>query len=99
MELAGKRDEIFNTFESRKLQLVESRNKKSNGLLRSAARILSGMQSRVERLETVEEINGYFASDLMVDKDRDTILQLTELGDSVKADDVQARLKSLQQES
>ncbi|MBN2343165.1 MAG: DNA repair ATPase [Deltaproteobacteria bacterium] len=97
--LAEKRDEIYNTFGARKVALVESINKRTDALLRSAERILSGMGSRVAQFETSEEINGYFAGDLMVDKVRDIIRTLDELGDSVKSGDVQARLKTLQQDT
>ncbi len=99
IELTEKRDEIYNAFESRKLSLVEARNKKTDAYLRSAERILSGINTRVQQLTTVEEINGYFASDLMVDKVRDIIEQLRELDDIVKADDIQSRLKTLMQDT
>lgn len=97
--LTEKRDEIYNTFESRKVALVEVLNKKTDTLLRSADRVLGGMGTRVAQFESVEEINGYFAGDLMVDKVRDIINTLAQLGDSVKSGDVQARLKTLQQDT
>jgi len=98
-QLAEKRDEIYNAFETRRLQLVETRNRRAATLMRSAERILKGCQSRVEKLQSVAEINGYFASDLMIEKVRDIVDQLGELGDSVKVDDVLSRLKTIQQDA
>ena len=48
-----------------------------------------------ESFETVNEINGYFAADLMIDKTRDIVKKLVELEDSVKADEIQSRLKTI----
>jgi len=98
-QLARKREEIYNAFESRKLALVEANNKRADGLLRSAERILKGIRTRAAALESVSDINGYFAADLMIDKVRDLIRSLTDLGDPVKADDIQSRLKTIQQDA
>jgi len=65
-------------------------------LTKSADRVLNGIKNRGAGFK---EINGYFASDLMVDKVRDVIDQLTELGDSVKADDIQTRLKTVREDA
>ncbi|MFK7933609.1 MAG: AAA family ATPase, partial [Saprospiraceae bacterium] len=45
------------------------------------------------------EINGFFASDLMIDKVRDLIAQLTDLEDTNKANAVQTQLKTLREEA
>ena len=97
--VSEKREEIYNAFESKKIALVEARNKRANALLSSAERILKGVGNRLSGMKTVAEINGYFASDLMVDKVRDAIQKLTDLGDSVKADDVQSRLKTAREDA
>ncbi len=99
VQLAEKREEIYNAFESRKLKLVEERNRRADGLARSAERVLKGIRTRVGGLKTIEEINGYFASDLMIDKVRDVIERLTALGDTVKAGDIQAQLKTIQEDA
>ena len=99
VQLSEKRDEVYNAFESRKLQLVEARNKRANALMSAAERILGGIQSRVGTLESVNDINGYFASDLMIDKVRDIVDQLSELYYSVKVDDIQSRLKTVREDA
>jgi MoxR-like ATPase len=99
VQLSEKRDEVYNAFETRKLQLVEARNRRANALMAAAERILGGIQSRVGTLESVNDINGYFAADLMIDKVRDIVDQLTELDDSVKVDDIQSQLKTIREDA
>ena len=90
-QLAEKREEIYNAFESKKVQLVESRNKRAAALFKSAERILNGIRNRVSQFASAAEINGYFASDLMIDKVRDIVEKLQALDDNVKAEDLQSR--------
>lgn len=99
VQLAEKRTAVFEAFEQRKVTLVEQRNRKTSALLTAAERVLKSIQNRLAALKSVDEINALMAADLMVGKVRDLIAQLLELGDSVKADDLQGRLKSLQQEA
>jgi hypothetical protein len=99
VQLSDKRNDIASAFESRKVALVESRHKKANALLTAAERILKGIKHRLASLATVAEINGYYAGDLMVEKVRNLVAQLTELGDTVKADDIQSQLKSIREEA
>ncbi|MDG2126259.1 MAG: DNA repair ATPase, partial [Verrucomicrobiales bacterium] len=98
-ELTEKRDEIYSAFESRKQQLLEARNKRAGTLLKSAERILSGIERRIAGFEEISEINGYFASDLMADKVRDIVEQLGGLGDTVKADDIRTRVKTVREDA
>lgn len=99
VELAEKRTSLYEAFEQRKVALVEQRNRKSSAQLSAAERILKVIQNRLAGFKTVEDINTYMASDLMIAKVREIIGQLLALGDSVKADDLQGRLKSVQQEA
>lgn len=99
LTLSEKREEIYNAFETRRLQLVEARSKRANSLFSAADRILKGIRNRSNRFEEVNEINAYFASDLMVEKVRDIIEDLTELEDPVKAGDIQTRLKTAKEEA
>ncbi|GAB4140867.1 MAG: DNA repair ATPase [Planctomycetaceae bacterium] len=99
LQLSEKRDEVYNAFESRKLSLVEARNKRANALAAAADRILKGIKNRVEQFETVNDINSYFAADLMIEKVRDLCEQLTDLDDTVKVDDIQSRLKTIREDA
>ena len=98
-QLSVKRDEIYNAFESRKLSLTEARNKRANTLQQAAERILKAVQSRLHRFTEISEINGYFASDLMIEKLRSLVQELKDIGDSVKADDLQSKLKTIKEDA
>jgi hypothetical protein len=99
VQLADRRTELYEAFEQRKVVLVEQRNRKASALLTAAERILKVIQNRLAGFKFIEDINSYMASDLMIAKVRETIDQLLALGDSVKADDLQGRLKSVQQDA
>lgn len=99
VQLAEKREEIYAAFDTKKLQLVEARNKRATALMNAADRILKGIRSRVSNFETVEEIHSYFASDLMIDKVRDIVQRLDDLGESVKVDDIQSRMKTVREDT
>ncbi|MCI4671963.1 MAG: DNA repair ATPase [Bacteroidia bacterium] len=98
LQLTDKREEIYNAFETRKLGLLEARNKRSQALMNSADRILKGIQNRISNFKEVNEINSYFASDIMIEKVRGIISQLGEMEDPVKAGDIQSRLKTIQED-
>jgi hypothetical protein len=97
--ISAKREEIYNAFESKKVQLIEKRNKKSTSLKSSANRILKGITNRLKGMKSVNEINGYMVSDLMVDKVRDVIKELITLGDTVKADEIQSTVKRIKEDA
>jgi hypothetical protein len=99
VQISERRTELYEAFEQRKIALVEARNKRATAFLTSAERILKVVGNRLAGFKTVEEINTYLASDVMIGKVRETVAQLLELGDSVKADDLSTRLKSLGQEA
>ncbi|MBN1362780.1 MAG: DNA repair ATPase [Sedimentisphaerales bacterium] len=99
VQLADKREELYDAFNSRKVQLVAARNQRASALMASAERILKGIENRVRNLTDINEINGYFASDLMIDRIRQTIEQLKQLGDTVKAQDAESRLKTIHQDA
>lgn len=99
VDLAAKRDEVYEAFESRKVHLIEQRNRRAESLSAAAARILGGIDSRVNAMEQSDAIAAYFAGDLMVDKVRGIITQLQELGDSVRAEDLTSRLKTIREDS
>ncbi len=98
-EIGIKREEIMDAFEQRKVQLVEKRSKRADTLMQSGERILKAINSRISKLKTESEINGYFASDIMVEKVRDIVKELIELDDTVKADEVQSRLKTVREDT
>ena len=99
LRLTEKRQTLCDLFESRRQQLVEVQTRRANSLVAAAERILAGITSRAARIDAPDELLAYFASDLMVEKVRRIAEQLTELGDSVRSDDVQSKLKSISDDS
>ncbi len=99
LQLTEKREELYNAFESRKVQLTSQRNQRASALMAAAERILKGIENRVKSFTDLSEINGYFAADLMIERVRDTIDKLADLGDTVKAEDIKGRLKTIHQDA
>lgn len=97
--LSDRRTEFYEAFEQRKIALVEQRSRRAGSLLTAAERILKVVQNRLAGFKTLEEIHTYMAADLMTAKVRETIEELLALGDAVKADDLQGRLKTVQQDA
>ncbi|KAB1228839.1 DNA repair ATPase [Chryseobacterium viscerum] len=98
-QIETKREEVYGHFQNKRVQLTESRNKRTQNLFDSAQRILKSVQTKAESLDSENEINGYFAADLMVEKVRDLSRQLAELEDSAKSEEIQTLLKTSQQEA
>lgn len=97
LKLSEKREEIYNAFEAKKQTLLEKKNKKQSALFSASERIINGIANRLKNFNTVNEINGYFATDIMIEKVREIVDQLIALGDTVKADEIQARLKTIKE--
>lgn len=98
-DLAAKREEIYEALEGKKQQLLDERQRRAANLASAAGRILDGVARRTKAFKTDDELNAYFASDPMLMKLRQIVQQLRDLNDSVKADDVEARVKSARQDS
>ena len=96
--ITQKREEVYNAFESKKVYLTEQRNKKANQLFQSAERILKAVRNKADTIKSKQEINGYFASDLMVEKVRNVVSQLVKMGETVKGDDLSSQLKTIQED-
>jgi hypothetical protein len=98
-EIANKREELFEAFGARKQALVDERQRRAQNLFSAAERILEGVGRRAKQLKDDDALNAYFAGDPMIDKLRGLGAQLLELGDSVKADELDSRLKTARQDA
>ncbi|MGV8992700.1 MAG: DNA repair ATPase [Flavobacterium sp.] len=94
-----KREEIYTAFETKKNSLVEARNKKAIAVENASKRILKSVATKAMSFNSIEEINGYFASDLMISKLRDLVQQLHDLEDVGKAESIQTELKSAKEDA
>ncbi len=98
-ELASKREEVYEAIGQKKQQLLDERQRRVQNLWGAAERILQGVQRRASAFKAADDLNAYFASDAMILKLRDLAERILDLGDTVKADEVQSRLKSARQDA
>ena len=98
-EIVVKREEIVDAVGARKQLLATERQRRAANLHKAAVRILDGVPRRAATLTTSDEVNAYFASDAMIAKLRDLIAELQSLGDSVRADEIDAKLKTARQDA
>ncbi|UAM96917.1 DNA repair ATPase [Polaribacter litorisediminis] len=98
-DILEKREEVYNAFQARKSSITEARNKKAISLETAAKRILNGIVKKAESFQFLNEINGYFASDLMINKLRDIIKQLYDLQDGGKAEMIETGLKTAKEDA
>ena len=98
-DILSKREELLDTFESHKQTLLDARQRKAQSVLDAANRILDGLAKRTERFASVDELNAFFAGDPLILKLRELADRLREYKDSVKADDVEARLKGVRDQA
>ncbi len=93
-QLATKREEVYEAFGSKRQALVDDRQRRAENTMQAADRILQGITRRAQTFKDDAELNAYFASDAMVMKVRELVEKLRSLGDSVRADEVESRLKA-----
>ncbi len=97
--IQDKREEIYRHFESKKVQITEATNKRTTHLLKTGERLINGIKNKALSLKSEQEINGFFATDLMVDKVRETARTLTSMGDTNKAEELNTLVIVAQQEA
>ncbi|XVV03516.1 DNA repair ATPase [Actinosynnema sp. CA-248983] len=98
-QLGAKRTDVYEAFSSRKQALLDERSRRADRLVDSAERILAGVGRRVAGLGSLDEVNTYFASDPMVAKVRSISAELRELGDTVRAEELDGRVLAARQEA
>ncbi|MET1256131.1 DNA repair ATPase [Aliikangiella maris] len=98
-DIIVKREEIFESFEEHKQSLLEARQRKVQSLAQAGERILQSIERRIKRFNDQDELNTFFASDGLVSKVKQIIGQIQELDDSVKAEDLNAKIKAINQQA
>jgi uncharacterized membrane protein YuzA (DUF378 family) len=94
-DIVAKREEIYETFEAHKQQLLDERQRKAQAVVDAASRVLASIERRAQKFTDAQQLNTFFAADAMVLKVREFVAQLRELDNAVKADDVEAKFKSI----
>ncbi|GLQ29930.1 DNA repair ATPase [Litoribrevibacter albus] len=98
-DIMAKREEVYESFESHKQQLLDERQRKAQSVADAAARILGSIERRSFKFTEADELNTYFASDALVLKIREMVARLRELESAVKADDIESRFKAIQEQA
>jgi len=98
-DILAKREELIDAFEAHKQALLDDRQRKARSVLDAATRILDGLAKRTERFATADELNAFFAGDPLILKLRELAERLRGLRDSVKADDIESRLKGVRDQA
>ncbi|WP_433299121.1 DNA repair ATPase [Actinoplanes sp. CA-030573] len=98
-QLSAKRTELYEAFAGRRQALLDDRARRADRLAASAQRTLASVQRRVASLSTLDEVNTYFATDPMVGKLRSVADELRGLGDTVRAEELDGRVKAARQEA
>ena len=98
-EIATKREDVYESFASRKQQLLDERQQSAVRLVEAAERILQSIQRRLEAFDEIADINAYFASDPMVTKVRSIADELRDIDEPVRADEMLSRLERAQDEA
>jgi MoxR-like ATPase len=98
-ELADKRTEVYEAFSARKQTLADARSRRAERLVGSATRVLETVARRAATLADADAVAAYFTSDPMAAKVRRIADELRELGDQVRAEELEGRLKSARQEA
>lgn len=93
-DILAKREELLDSFQAHKQTLLDERQRRAQSLHDAAQRILEGLGKRSARFNNADELNAFFASDPLIQKLRELSERLRALHDAVKADDIDARLKS-----
>ena len=98
-QLATKREEVYEALTARKQSLVDARQRRAEQLVSASERILQGIARRTQSLTDTDALNAFFAGDAMVSRLRDTAKKLRELGDVVRADEIDGKLKTTRDEA
>ncbi|UUN25660.1 DNA repair ATPase [Streptomyces sp. FIT100] len=98
-DIANKRTEVYEAFSARKQTIQDARARRAERLAESAERVLETISRRTASLGGLDAINAYFASDPMAAKVRRTVEELRALGDRVRAEELEGRLKAARQEA
>ncbi|GAB2961008.1 DNA repair ATPase [Nonomuraea fastidiosa] len=98
-QLAAKREDVYEAFSARKQTQLDELARRADRVFASAERVLSGVSRRLGSLASLDEVNTYFATDPMVAKVRSAAAELRELGDAVRAEELEGRVKAAQQEA
>jgi len=97
VKIADKRDEVIKAFNGKKEMLIAQLNKRTTALEQIGLRVLKNIENKAQSLNDKESIYAFFSTDLMVDKVRNLMVELKDLGDVAKAENLDNSLKVSQE--
>ncbi|WP_329052142.1 DNA repair ATPase [Streptomyces violaceus] len=97
--LADKRDEVHEAFSARKQTLADARARRAERLADSATRVLRTVARRAAAQPDADAVATFFTSDPLPAKVRRVAGELRDLGDQVRAEELDGRLKAARQEA
>ncbi|QIL70919.1 AAA family ATPase [Diaphorobacter sp. HDW4B] len=99
-DIVAKREELLETFESQRQSLQDERQRRAQGVLDAALRIVQSLPKRTEKLTNNDALHAFFAGDPLITKLKELAQRLrAELFDPVKADDIETRVKTLRDQA
>lgn len=93
-DILSKRETVYEALSARRQTLLEGRQRRGQALATAAERIIAGIAKRTAQLPSAEALHSYFAGDALIGKLRGIGAELRQLGDNVRADDLDAQLKA-----
>jgi len=97
LKIADKRDEVIKAFNGKKEVLIAQLNKRTTALEQVGLRVLKNIENKAQSFNDKESIYAFFSTDLMVDKVRNLMDELKELGDVAKAENLENLVKVAQE--
>jgi hypothetical protein len=97
LKIADKRDEVIKAFNGKKEMLIAQLNKRTTALEQIGLRVLKNIENKAQSFSDKESIYAFFSTDLMVDKVRNLMDELKDLGDVAKAENLENLVKVAQE--
>lgn len=99
-DIVAKREEVLETFEAHRQAQQDERQRRAQGVLDAALRIVQSLPKRTEKLASSDALHAFFAGDPLIAKLKELAQRLREeLHDPVKADDIDSRIKTLRDQA
>lgn len=98
-EIDKRREEVTETFGARRQTLADERHKRAEAIAAAGERMIAGVTRKAATFTTEDDLLAYFASDPMVQKVADSAGKLADLGENVRADELETRLKVVRQDA
>ena len=98
-KIIDKREEVQETFESHKQKLLNDIRKRCDNIYKAADRTLESVSRKIESFDSVDELNTYLSSDNLVIKAQKLIEDLRVQNDTMRADNLLSKFKSIKDQS